>query len=284
MRGVSGAALKAALASFESTVSESSGGALRRLLPFTESGGAGEISEGLYAVAALLDREPSLRRALTDPASSPDSRRGLAQALLGEQLSRQPLGVFGDLVAARWDSSADLREAVEVVATTAAMRAAEDDGDLDEVEDELFRFERLLEREPALRAALTDPGLPVDRKSALLRDLLGDQARPTTVRLLELAVTRPRGGSLEAALEELTRLAAERRERYVAHVRVARPLDGDHETRLAAALARIYGREVQLQVDVDPTVLGGVEVRVGDEVIDGTIERSLETVRRKLAG
>ena len=284
MRGGSRDALKAALASFESTVSSPTGGVIRRLLPFTESGGSGEVSEGLYAVAALLDREPSLRRAFTDPASTPDSRRGLAQALLGEQLSEQPLGVFGDLVAAQWDSGADLREAVEVVATTAAMRAAEEAGDLDEVEDELFRFERLLEREPALRAALTDPGLPVDRKSALLRELLGEQARPTTVRLLEIAVTRRRGGSLEAALEELTRLAAERRERYVAHVRVARPLDDDHETRLTAALARIYNREVQLQVEVDPTVLGGVEVRVGDEVIDGTIERSLRTVRRRLAG
>ena len=149
---------------------------------------------------------------------------------------------------------------------------------------ELFRFARLLEREPALRAALTDPALPVERKSGLLRDLLGGKAQPTTVRLVEIAVTRPRGGSLEHTLEELSRLAAQRRSRYVAQVRVAAPLDAAQETRLSASLARIYGREVQLQVDVDPSVVGGVEVRVGDEVLDGTVKHSLDQVRRRLAG
>jgi len=272
VRGASRDALKAALASFEEQIGSLPGGA-----------GSADVSEGLFSVASLLDREPSLRRAFTDPASSPEDRQGLVDSLLGAQLAPLPLGVFRDLVAARWNTAADLREAVEVLATTAAMRAAEGDGSLDEVEDELFHFERLLEREPALRAALTDPGLPVERKSALLRDLLSD-ARPTTLRLLEIAVTRPRGGSLETAIEELSRLAAQRRERYIAKVRVARPMAAEHETRLASALARIYGREVQLQVDVDPSVLGGVEVRIGDEVLNGTVEHNLETVRRRLTG
>ena len=285
MRGPSRDALQAALASFESTASEPTGGLLSRL-PFGPDAGEGsrKISEGLFAVAALLDREPSLRRAFTDPASSEQGRRALVDDLLGEQLPERPLAVFRDLVAARWGSSADLREAVEIVATTAAMRAAEQDGVLDEVEDELFRFARLLEREPALRAALTDPALPAERKTALLEHLIGDQVQPTTKRLLEIAVTRARAGSLEAALEDLSQLAAERRERYIAHVRVALALTPEHETRLAAALARIYGREVQLQVEVDPSVLGGVEVRVGDEVLNGTVERNLDTVRRRLAG
>lgn len=272
MRGTSREALKTAQASFEEQFGSLPDGA-----------GSSDVSEGLFAVAALLDREPALRRALTDPASTPDGRRGLVDSLFGGKLPPLPLGVFRDLVASRWDTSADLREAVEVLATSAAMRSAEADGSLDEVEDEIFRFERLLEREPALRAALTDPGLPAERKSALLNDLLGS-ARPTTLRLLEIAVTRRRGGSLESALDELSKLAAQRRERYIAKVRVALPLESDHEVRLAAALARIYGREVQLQVAVDPTVLGGVEVRIGDEVLNGTVAHNLEAVRRRLAG
>jgi F-type H+-transporting ATPase subunit delta len=173
---------------------------------------------------------------------------------------------------------------VELLAAGAAINAAEGDGVLDEVEDELFRFGRLLEREQPLRAALTDPGLPVDRKLSLLRELLGTRAQPITLRLVEVAVTQPRTGSLETSLEELSRLAAQRRQRYIAQVRVARPLEADQEQRLGASLARIYGREVALQVDVDPTVLGGIEVRVGDEVIDGTVERRLQSVRRTLAG
>jgi F-type H+-transporting ATPase subunit delta len=273
VRGHSREALAGALAAYEAGAGSRSDGS-----------GSAEISEGLYAVAALLDREPSLRRAFTDPASSAQARAALADRLLGGQLSELPLGVFREMVRARWSGPNDLRDAVEVLAAEAAMHAAEGDGTLDDVEDELFRFSRLLAREPALRSALTDPGLPVDRKSALLRDLLGSRARPTTTRLIEIAVTRPRGGSLEHALEELSRLAAQRRARYVARVRVARPLDAAQEVRLQASLARIYGREVQLQVEVDPTVIGGVEVRVGDEVLDGTVSHNLQTVRRQLAG
>ena len=273
MQGPSRDALKRSLARFEESI-----GAL------PDGAGSNDVSEGLYAVAALLDREPSLRRAFTDPASSPDSRRGLADALLGAQLAPLPLGVLKDMVAERWSTPGDLREAVEVLAANAALRAAEGEGVLDDVEDELFRFARLLEREPQLRAALTDPGLPDDRKLALLRDLLGGKARPATVRLVEIAVTRPRGRSLETALDDLAELAAQRRSRYVAQVRVARPLEPQQEQRLTAALARIYGREVQLQVDVDPSVLGGISVRVGDEVVDGTVQRNLEAVRRQLSG
>ena len=162
------------------------------------------------------------------------------------------------------------------------MTAAEGDGVLDDVEDELFRFARLLEREPLLRAGLTDPGLPDDRKLGLVRSLLSSRAQPATVRLVEVVVTRPRGRSVETALEELSRLAAARRQRLVAAVRVAQPLDDAQTRRLAAVLAQIYGRQVQLQVDVDPGILGGVQVRVGDEVLDGSVARRLQDVRRRL--
>lgn len=272
MDGVSRASLREALARFEEQVGAPSAGA-----------GAGEVSEGLYAVAGLLDREPSLRRAFTDPASSPVSRRSLAQNLLGAQLPALPLAAFTELVASPWSKAADLRQAVETVAASAALRAAEGDGVLDDVEDELFRFARLLDREPALRAALTDPGLPEANKSGLVRSLLGNRAQPATVRLVEIVVTRPRGRSLETALDELSRLAAARRMRLVAHVRVARPLDEQQTARLSTVLARTYGREVALQVDVDPAVVGGVEVRVGDSVLDGTISRRLQKVRQQLA-
>jgi len=273
VQGASRDSLKNALARFEERIGNLPDGA-----------GSGEVSEGLYAVAALLDREPSLRRAFTDPASTDVSRQQLVAALLGNQLAPLPLSVLDELVADRWNSPEDLREVVERLAATAALRAAEGAGTLDDVEDELFRFERLLEREPALRSALTDPGLPADRKVQLLRQLLGGKAQDATLRLLEIAVTRPRDRSLETAIQDLLDLAAARRARYVAKVRVALPLDADQEARLTASLTRIYGREVQLQVDVDPTVLGGIEVRVGDEVIDGTLSRRLHDVRRSLAG
>ena len=272
MQGASRAALAAATERYE-----------ERVASLPDGAGSGEVSEGLYAAAALLDREPSLRRALTDPASSPQSRRSLVERLLGGQLPPLPLQVLQDVVEQTWSRPTDLRDGVEQIAASAAMRSAEGSGELDDVEDELFRFARLLEREPELRAALTDPGLPAERKSSLVRDLLGGKARDTTVRLVEQSVNRRRGRSLEDVLEELSTLAARRRERYVAHVRAAVPLDAQQEQRLQSALTRIYGREVQLQMDVDPTVVGGVQVRIGDEVLDGTMTRKLEGARRDLA-
>ena len=269
MEGVSRESLRSVLARFEEQIG-------------VQAGPAGEVSEGLFAVAGLLDREPSLRRALTDPASSPDGRRRLVDALLGAQLPRPALDTVRELAAQAWQSPADLREAVETVAKQAALTAAQADGALDDVEDELFRFARLLEREPALRAALTDPGLPRDRKTELLRSLLGGRAQPATVRLVDVVVTRPRGRSLETSLEELSRMAAARRQRLVAQVRVARPLDSPQVERLANALARMYGRQVALQVDVDERVLGGMQVRIGDEVLDGTVARRLADARRRL--
>ena len=272
MQGASRTALKEAVARFEERVGSLPDGA-----------GSGQVSEGLYAVAGLLDREPSLRRALTDPASTPDTRRGLVQRLLGGQLPELPLQVLQDLVAQPWSSPTDLRDGVEHLAATAAMRAAEGSGELDDVEDELFRFSRLLEREPQLRAALTDPGLPADRKLGVVRNLLGGKARETTLRLVEVAVVRRRGRSLEDVLEELSRMAAQRRERFIARVRAAVPLDAQQSERLRTSLTRLYGHEVDLQVDVDPSVVGGVQVRVGDEVLDGTVTRKLESARRGLA-
>jgi len=271
MQGISRLSLSSVLTRFEERVGSLPDGA-----------GSGEVSEGLYAVAGLLDREPSLRRALTDPASTPDGRRQLVERLLGQQLPALPLQVLQDVVAQPWSSPTDLRDGVEQLAATAALRSAEGSGQLDDVEDELFRFARLLEREPELRAALTDPGFPADRKSALVHQLLDGRARETTVRLVEGSVNRRRNRSLETVLEDLSTLAASRRERYVAHVRVAVGLDGAQQERLQRSLARIYGRDVQLQVEVDPAVVGGVQVRVGDEVLDGTVTRKLEAARRGL--
>ena len=271
MHGASREALRASLARFDERVGSLPAGA-----------GSDQVSDGLYAVAGLLDREPSLRRALTDPASSPATRRQLVEGLLGSQLDPLPLQVLQDLVEQPWSSPVDLRDGVERVAATAALRGAEGAGQLDDVEDELFRFSRLLERERELRAALTDPGLPAERKLDLVRTLLGGRARDTTVRLVEVAVTRRRGRSLEDVLDELSSLAAARRERYVAHVRAAVPLTEAQLRRLQSALARLYGHEVDLQLDVDPTVVGGVQVRVGEEVLDGTVARQLEAARRGL--
>ena len=244
-----------------------------------DAAGIAGVSTGLFGVVGLLDTSGQLRRALGDPTTASQAKESLLDSLLGEQIDPLAMRVLKEVVAQRWSSARDLVDAVEVLAVQAAFLVAEADGSLDDVEDELFRFSRSVARDPELRAVLTDRGLDNERKSALLTGLLGDRARPETLRLVSALVSAPRGRTLEDGLAEYARLAAEIRERSVARVTSAIRLTEAQEERLAAALGRTLGRQVQLQVDVDPAVLGGLVVRVGDEVIDGTTRHHLRAAR-----
>jgi F-type H+-transporting ATPase subunit delta len=244
----------------------------------------GPLADQLFAVTELLDRELGLRRALADPSADPDRRQALFDRLLGSQLDAQALELFRPLVRERWSAPRDLADAAEALSRRAALGIAERSGTLDDVEDQLFRFGRILSAESDLRLALEDRGAPVDRKVGLLDRLIGDRVDPTTRQLLDQAVRAPRGRGLERTVTELVELAAARRERYVAYVTAPSPLTEQQERRLATALARVYGRQVSLQVTVDPGMLGGLVVRVNDEVIDGSVISRLASIRHRMAG
>ncbi|WP_455354148.1 F0F1 ATP synthase subunit delta [Streptomyces sp. SYSU K217416] len=243
-----------------------------------------KLAGELAAVTALLDREVSLRRVLTDPAQAGEAKATLAGRLLSGQVGGEATDLVSGMVRSRWSQSRDLVDAAEELANTADLTAAQQAGALDNVEDELFRFGRIVASNTELRAALTDRGAKVSAKSELLRSLLGGKAHAVTERLVVRLVTQPRGRSLEAGLESLSKLAAERRDRMVAVVTTAVPLTDQQKQRLGAALAKLYGRQMHLNLDVDPEVLGGIEVRVGDEVINGTIADRLAEASRRMAG
>jgi F-type H+-transporting ATPase subunit delta len=222
-----------------------------------------KLAEELAAVTALLQREVSLRRVLTDPSQAGEAKAELAGRLLRGQVGGETVDLISGMVRSRWSQSRDLVDSVEELANTADLTAAQRSGDLDDVEDELFRFGRIVASD---------------------RELLGGKARPVTERVVVRLVTQPRGRSLEAGLESLSKLAAERRDRMVAVVTSAVPLSDQQKQRLGAALAKIYGRPMHLNLDVDPTVLGGIAVRVGDELINGTIAERLDEATRRMAG
>jgi F-type H+-transporting ATPase subunit delta len=164
----------------------------------------------------------------------------------------------------------------------ALFAVAEAEGTLEEVEDELFRFSNAVEKEPRLRDALVDPALPVERKKAVLQDILGDRASTHTISLLGFIVEQGRAKDLSRIAGALAEVAAERRRKAVAEVRVAVPLDATRRERLEQALAAATERDVELKVLVDPSVIGGVVARVGDQVFDGTIRRRLALAREQL--
>ncbi|KUH36999.1 MULTISPECIES: F0F1 ATP synthase subunit delta [Streptomyces] len=245
---------------------------------------ATKLADELAAVTALLDREVSLRRVLTDPAQSGEAKADLATRLLGGQVGGEVTDLVAGMVRSRWSRSRDLVDAIEELANTADLIAAQKAGALDGVEDELFRFGRITAASPALRSALTDRSATATAKGELLARLLGGRASATTERLVVRLVTLPRGRSLEGGLESLSKLAAARRDRMVAVVTSAVPLTDQQKLRLGAALAQLYGRQMHLNLDVDPTVLGGISVRIGDELINGTVATRLDEASRRLAG
>jgi len=244
---------------------------------------AGSLADELAAVTALLHREVSLRRVLTDPAQSGEAKAELAQRLLGSQVGGPTVDLVSGLVRSRWSQSRDLVDALEELANLADLTVAQKAGQLDSVEDELFRFGRIVSSSTELRAALTNRKATVSAKGELLRSLLGGRAAPATERLVTRLVAAPRGRSLEAGLESLSKLAADRRDRMVAVVTSAVPLSDPQKQRLGAALAKLYGRTMHLNLDVDPEVLGGMRVQVGDELINGSIADRIEDAGRRLA-
>ncbi len=159
---------------------------------------------------------------------------------------------------------------------------AEAEGDLATVEDELFAFAKAVERESRLREALTDPGLPAERKRAVIQDLLGSRGSRHTVNLLAFLVEQGRARELGSIIEGLAAVAAEHREHRLAEVRAAVPLSDKQRKGLEAALSKATGRAIEAKVVVDPSIVGGVVARVGDEVFDGTVRTRLDEARHRL--
>ncbi|MFF8590836.1 F0F1 ATP synthase subunit delta [Streptomyces sp. NPDC015220] len=249
----------------------------------TSSADAARLADELAAVTALLHREVGLRRVLTDPAQSGEAKATLVQRLLGDQVGSATVDLVSGTVRSRWSQPRDLVDALEELANLADLTTAQRRSALDDVEDELFRFGRIVSSSTELRAALTDRAASTSAKVELLQRLLGGRANRITERLVTRLVTAPRGRSLEAGLESLSKLAADRRNRMVAVVTSAVPLSDTQKRRLGAALGKLYGRQMHLNLDVDPELVGGIRVQVGDEIINGSLADRLDDAARRMA-
>jgi F-type H+-transporting ATPase subunit delta len=282
MRGASAESLAQARERIEPLLAREPG-LLSRLVG-AETPDASTVGEELFAVTRLLDSSAALRRALTDPNSDGESKAGLVGRLLDGKVSGATVDVVSGLARSRWSSSRDLADACEELGVQATLAGAERDGVLEQVEDELFRFGRIVAGDRELRAALTDRTAPQESRTGLITRLLEGRATPATLVLAREVVGSPRGRRLEQALDDTGQAIAARRDRSVARVVSALPLTEDQRTRLSEALGRVYGRSMHLDVDVDPSLVGGLRIQVGDEVIDASVVARLARAERQLAG
>ena len=245
------------------------------------SGDTAALGEELFGVASVLRNEPAIRRVVTDASIEEDAKAGLVGDVFGRAVGESTLDLLQDAVRRRWTAGRDLADVVEQLGVVALIRSA--GAQSAHVSDELFAVRQLVDDHDDLRTALSDPSRSTEDKRTLLSHLLGDKVQKATMLLVGQAVSGTHG-AIDGALVEFQHLAADANDEKIATVHTARELDDSERERLVTALSRQYDRTVHLQVVVDPDVIGGLRVEIGDDVIDGTVTSRLEDAQRKLAG
>jgi F-type H+-transporting ATPase subunit delta len=233
----------------------------------------------MFAVVDLLDSSATLRRAVTDPGTPEGARRALVHGLLDGKVDGAVADLVAEAATLRWAGGRTFAAALERQAVRAQLIVADRRGELEDTEDQLFRFARLVESNPELRNLLGDRALGLGRRQELVEGLLTGRATKATILLARRAVVA-RERTFGQTIEGYVTLAAAQKNRVVATVRVAGPLSADQRDRLRAALRKKLGREVAIQEVIDPDILGGVRVELGDEVFEGTVSGRLEEARR----
>lgn len=271
----------AALAS-ETAVIAATEELLRRAATMDEAALTG-VGSDLVAASAVLARDPQLRRMLTDGTAPEEVRTRLASQLFAGKIAAPSLALLLFAVAQRWGSGRDLVGGVRRLGRTALFLKAERAHQLDAVEDELFRFGRILAANPELALVLDSPATAPSARVDIVTRLLSGKASPLTLDLVTSLAGDLGGHSFGHGVAELVEQAAQRQDKIVAIATTAVPLAGADSERLQSALTRIYGRSVVVHSVVDPAISGGVRVRVGAEVIDGSISGRLADLRAQLA-
>lgn len=243
------------------------------------------LSSELVSVAQMLDREIVVTRYLTVPAEDAGPRVRLIERLLSGKVGDVTLEVLRAAVSERWSANSDLIDALEHLSRQALLEVAERENKVDEVEEQLFRFSRILDVQPRLAILLGDYAVPVEGRVGLLRKVLDSASitvNPIVAALLTQTVELLRGRPAEEAVQFLAEVAVVRRGEVVAQVSAAADLSDAQRTRLTEVLSRIYGHPVSVQLQIDTELLGGLLIAVADEVIDGTLASRLAAAEAQL--
>lgn len=250
-----------------------------------------QLAKELFGILGMVDSSAGLRRALTDPSRSGDEKSALVRQLVGGKVSADAAEIAGGLASSRWASARDIGDALETLAATVVISVAENKSavsasgisGLEELENDLFSFNQAVASSHEVQRALSEPQASAAAKAALAEKLVPGVSEEAKV-LITQAVTQPRGIKATRLVERFAELAAKRQQRWIATVSVTRPLTPTQLARLQAGLNAMYGRELKVNVNVDPALIGGIRVQVGDEVLDASVLTRLGELERQLAG
>ena len=250
-----------------------------------------QLAKELFGILGMVDSSAGLRRALTDPSRNGDEKSALVRQLVGGKVSADAAEVAGGLAGSRWASARDIGDALETLAATVVISVAENKSavsasgitGLEELENDLFSFNQTVASSHEVQRALSEPQASGAAKAALAEKLVPGVSEEAKV-LITQAVTQPRGIKATRLVERFAELAAKRQQRWIATVSVTRPLTSTQLSRLQAGLNALYGRELKVNINVDPALIGGIRVQVGDEVLDASVISRLGELQRQLAG
>ena len=241
-----------------------------------------EFATDLFTVLTVLSSSVGVRRALTDNSRDASSKAELISNLFGKNIGAPAQALMASASSLRWSNPAELADAIERLAVEAEASAAEKNNELEKLEDQLFDFTRVLVANPDLRQALNTSADSDAGKVALLEVVVKGKYATSTLNLLRRVVVLRRGRSIDSTLTTYSHYVSTRRDRLVALVKSAVVLSDVQRNKLVAALTKQMGKEVHVNIEIDPKVLGGISIRYADDVIDGTIFNRLVQAGRAL--
>jgi F-type H+-transporting ATPase subunit delta len=241
-----------------------------------------EFAADLFTVLTVLSSSVGVRRALTDNSRDASSKAELISNLFGKNIGAPAQALIANAASLRWSSPAELADAIEQLAVEAEASAAEKNNELEKLEDQLFDFTRVLIANPDLRQALNTSADSDAGKVALLEEVVKGKYANSTINLLRRVVVLRRGRSIDSTLTTYSHYVSTRKDRLVAHIKSAIALSDAQRSKLVAALTKQMGKEVHVNIEIDPKVLGGISIRYADDVIDGTVFNRLAEAGRAL--
>lgn len=241
-----------------------------------------QFSADLFTALTVLSSSVGLRRALTDNSRDAASKAELISNLFGKNVTEAAKTLFSQAASLRWSNPAEIADAIENLAVESASAAADKSGELEKLENQLFDFARVLITNPEFRQALNTASDTDASKISLLESVVNGKYSLPTINLLKRVVVLRRGRSIDATLATYSHYVSNSRNRLVAHVKTAIALTDSQTSSLIAALTKQMGREVHVNIEIDPKVLGGISIRYADDVIDGTVVNRLAEASRAL--
>jgi len=258
--------------------------ALEKIISGVDAATAAKISADLFAMVKVLDSSSAARRALTDYARDESAKSTLGKDIFKGLGSTQALEIVSKMAGLRWSSPRDFGNVLEFLGVQALVASAEKSGSLADLESEIFSVSETIAKSPELRAFFAVRNVVSAPKSELLASLLSGKVTQATLDLTSYLVDHPRGRNVEAGLNDFAAAIAQIKDRQIAHVVSATALSAEQISRLSKSLTKTFGREIKVNASVKKEVVGGMSIRVADELIDGTLLSRISQADRLLAG